>query len=289
MAVEPVHQRSGEEIALDIIRPAALRRDRAGDRIDQPQRRDRHRRRFIARVDPREQSQIGPRAVPDQHQPRRFPTDLRRIRRQPPRRGDRVVRPGGEGMFGRQPVIDRHDRQIEHPRQVRAQWRMAVDIADHEPAAVEEHHQIARPTLASDVEQPRIDLAQRPRNREIPHQPKLALVNLHQRPRRLAPGPRLRRIERMHRRPRRVLDHLEQGGDIGADEWRGHAAPCAKSKSVRHHRHSHSMQRRRPERFRTKPRSRQEATKPTPPLRAFLPPSCLRVKNLAQRRREAPG
>jgi hypothetical protein len=72
---------------------------------------------------------------------------------------------------------------------------MAVEVADHEPAAVEIDDQVARRPLGRGVEQPRRDRACRAGNRHVADQRQLAKLDLHDRPRRIAPGAGLRRVE----------------------------------------------------------------------------------------------
>ena len=56
---------------------------------------------------------------------------------QPGQRGVAVLETGGEGVFGREPVLDRHHDHAELARQRRGAGVLGVDAADEEPAAVD--------------------------------------------------------------------------------------------------------------------------------------------------------
>ena len=60
-----------------------------------------------------------------------------RMRLDPLHRRKRIVERGGEFVFGREAIIDRDHAQTTLVRELAAQTVMGIEIADHEPAAVE--------------------------------------------------------------------------------------------------------------------------------------------------------
>src|SRR3546814_10209280 len=55
--------------------------------------------------------------------------------------------------------MNRDHRQIEHPCHLGAQRRVGVEVAEHEPAAVEEYHRRAGLTRFARIEKPQRDRA----------------------------------------------------------------------------------------------------------------------------------
>ena len=168
--------------------------------------------------------QVAARAVAGEDQRRDRAAQLRRAARHPARRRFAIVGRGGPFGFGREAVIDRDHRQIEHARHLRGEAGMAVEVADHEPAAMEEHHRRPRLAAGARVEQPRRDVAGRSRDIEVEHRAELADRRvgdiLHHHVHRA----RRRRLELVHLRPRHAGQIIEESAGVGADEGLGHAA-----------------------------------------------------------------
>src|SRR3546814_12802976 len=72
----------------------------------------------------------------------------------PARRRLAIVGCGGPAALGCEPVMNRDHRQIEHPCHLGAQRRVGVEVAEHEPAAVEEYHRRAGLTRFARIEKP---------------------------------------------------------------------------------------------------------------------------------------
>jgi hypothetical protein len=77
-------------------------------------------------------------------------------------------------VLGREPVLDRNDRQVQPPRHLCGQAGMGVDAAQNETAAVEEDDHGPGIAAGAWIVEPQLDLAGRPGHRHVAHFAKLA-------------------------------------------------------------------------------------------------------------------
>jgi hypothetical protein len=140
----------------------------------------------------------------------------------PPCCGDAVLGRGGEGRLGRQPVIDRHDWQIEHACHLGAQRLVRVDVTDDEPAAVEEHYHRPRPALLARIVQPRINLPHAAADAQVAQHRHFANIDVAELAHRLEPGARDGRLELMDRGPSRRGHCGKKSFHIVTNEGIGH-------------------------------------------------------------------
>src|SRR5690606_14310041 len=83
--------------------------------------------------------QVAAGAVAGDDETGELPSQFRRAGGDPARRRLAVVGRGGEGVLGGEAVIDRDHRQIELMGDFGAERMIDLEIADREPAAVDEH------------------------------------------------------------------------------------------------------------------------------------------------------
>ena len=74
------------------------------------------------------------------------------MRRGPAGCHEAIVRPGGKLVLGREAVVDRHHDAADPGRQVAAHAVVRIEAAQHEAAAVKEHHERKRPAAGGRVD-----------------------------------------------------------------------------------------------------------------------------------------
>ena len=106
-------------------------------RIDQSLRADRRRERALGLVQ-RDGGEPAARAVAGNRDPLRIEAEPRRLMRQPGQRRHGVLHRGGEGVLGREPIVEREHGRARVVAQRAAEDVVGLEIADHAAAAMHE-------------------------------------------------------------------------------------------------------------------------------------------------------
>ena len=222
MFAEPDHPVAGQQIAVGELVERRIFVRHVGGRIDRRLHHHRHRGGRIAQRHRHHDRQIAARTVAGQDQRRRGAPQFRRRGRDPARRRLAIVGRGRPCGLRRQPIVDRHHRQVQLARHFRGEAGVGVDIADHEPAAViEDHHRAGRTRLAR-IEQPRGDRhAVRAGDRQVADHRQLADRRIGHVLHRQIHRARFRRSLFVHLRPGHAVQIIQETAHVGADEGTG--------------------------------------------------------------------
>jgi hypothetical protein len=203
-----------EKIALAEILVGRIAIGRIGGRVDRPLRDDGDRGRRVAQRQAGDDGEIAAGAVAGGDEAGHPAAERRRAGRRPAGCGDAILGAGGEGMFGRESIVDGEQGQIELPGDLGADGLVRVEIAEDEAAAVEEEEERAGlPTLAGIVEA-KPDLAAGPGAGEVPDHGQSADLGVGDVARGEDHRSRLVRADLVGAGPRQLVVIIEEEADV---------------------------------------------------------------------------
>ena len=215
-AGEPAHHRGGEEEAVAERPEALVVRQRSGDRVDRHLRQDRDGGGLGAQRRGDDDRQVAAGAVAHRHEAGDLEAQFGGAAGDPPRGRLAIVGRGGEGVLGREAVIDRDHRQPGLGGDLAAEAGVGIEVADDEPAAVEEHDRRPRAALGLRVEQPQRDRPRPARAGEIADDRQLTRRSVGELAHGARRGARLVERQFVDLRPVLRLQEVEKGAHVVA-------------------------------------------------------------------------